>query len=108
LLKEGRKILQTELEYLKKVGGGLLDDYVNKKEAEVLSPSQLAIVRKVEADPKLKMTIGEIIQSYGLSFEKHSVTTEDGYILEIHRVFSSRFDPDIPKPVAFFQHGILS
>lgn len=54
------------------------------------------------------MTIGEIVESYGLSFEYHNVTTEDGYILEVHRVYSARFDPNIPKPVAFFQHGILS
>lgn len=54
------------------------------------------------------MTISEIVESQGLSFEYHTVTTKDGYILEVHRVYSPRFDSKIPKPVAFFQHGILS
>ena len=38
------------------------------------------------ADPKLNMTLDEIVEADGYQFEKYQVTTEDGYILEIHRV----------------------
>lgn len=42
----------------------------------------------------------EIIQSYGYPLEVHKVTTEDGYILTVHR---------IPKPgklPIYLQHGL--
>lgn len=107
-LKEGKAELESELDYLKDYGGNLFDDYVYKKEEEEFTPEQLKIVEQVKADPKLTMTIGEIVESQGLSFEYHNVTTEDGYILGVHRVYSPRFDAEIPKPVVFFQHGILS
>ena len=96
------------MDYLKGVGGSLFDDYVYKKEEEEFTPDLLKIVEQVRADPRLNMTIGEIVESDGLTFEYHNVTTEDGYILGVHRLYSPRFDPEIPKPVVFFQHGILS
>ena len=37
----------------------------------------------------------------GLNFEYHNVTTEDGYILEMHRIFSANFSSEIDKPVIF-------
>lgn len=54
------------------------------------------------------MTIAEIVQADGLNFEYHTVTTKDGYILELHRMSSPEFDAEVPKPVVFLQHGILS
>ncbi|XP_017875300.2 lysosomal acid lipase/cholesteryl ester hydrolase-like, partial [Ceratina calcarata] len=44
----------------------------------------------------------QIIQSQGYPAEAHTVTTEDGYILTIHRI------PGKPgSPAVFLQHGIL-
>ncbi|KAL7294167.1 hypothetical protein TKK_0012190 [Trichogramma kaykai] len=57
-----------------------------------------------------KLTVPELIEYYGYKSEIHHVVTEDGYILEIHRISgnrklnSSRQD----KPVVFLQHGLLT
>jgi pimeloyl-ACP methyl ester carboxylesterase len=40
-------------------------------------------------------------------FEEHQVTTEDGYILTMHRMFL-RVSYDTNRPVVFLQHGMLS
>jgi hypothetical protein len=45
----------------------------------------------------------------GYVLEKHSVTTEDGYILGVFRIPCSKrcTIEDSPKPVVFLQHGLL-
>ena len=57
------------------------------------------------SDPNETRTIKEIVEAEGFKFEAHSVTTDDGYILEIHRLYK---DSSSNKPVVFFQHGILA
>lgn len=57
------------------------------------------------SDPNETRPIKEIIEAEGYKFEAHSVTTDDGYILEIHRLFQ---DSSEGKPVIFLQHGILA
>ena len=54
------------------------------------------------------MTIGEIVNADGLTFEEHTVTTEDGYILNLHRIYSAEFGSIISLPVIFLQHGLMS
>jgi len=63
--------------------------------------AQMPVRDRVQADPKVKMTIGEIVESDGFNFEYHNVTTNDGYILGVHRLYSPDFDPSVPKPVVF-------
>ena len=46
-----------------------------------------------------------MVEGQGFKFERHQVKTEDGYILEMHRVFK---DKSSQKPAIFIQHGILS
>ncbi len=51
----------------------------------------------------------EIIQHRGYPVEIHSVTTADGYILEIHRIPHGRAGPVVgrrQRPV-FLQHGLF-
>ncbi|XP_046645920.1 lipase lipl-1-like [Daphnia pulicaria] len=67
----------------------------------------------VRAPPETFMTVPEIIQSRGYPVEIHHVTTEDGYILELHRIPGSVNEPvntestHKKKPV-FLQHGIFA
>lgn len=51
----------------------------------------------------------ELIASANYSVETHYVTTEDGYILAIHRIPKSPVSPVTKKnkPVVFLMHGIL-
>ncbi|XP_034952223.1 uncharacterized protein [Chelonus insularis] len=53
-------------------------------------------------------TIG-LAQKYGYYAEKHFVTTEDGYILEIFRIPGSPVSPKAQgKPVVLVQHGLFA
>lgn len=58
-----------------------------------------------DADPKEKLPIKQIVNNMGLEFEIHPIETEDGYILQLHRIFNPKFKKR--KPI-FLQHGILS
>lgn len=41
----------------------------------------------------------------GYHFENHTVVTEDGYILQIHRLNAQNFQANSSTPVVFFMHG---
>nr|XP_021181586.2 lipase 3 [Helicoverpa armigera] len=52
-----------------------------------------------------------LIRKYRYPVEVHSVTTEDGYILEMHRIPHGRDannDPNQRRTVVFVMHGLLS
>ncbi|VDO54917.1 unnamed protein product [Haemonchus placei] len=63
---------------------------------------------KKHEDPECKMTTPQIIEHWGYPAEIHTVTTQDGYILELHRIPYGRNDakPTAPRPVVFMQHGL--
>lgn len=56
------------------------------------------------------MPKAEIIASRGYAIEVHSVTTEDGYILELHRIpqGKTQSDASAKRRVVFLQHGFLN
>ena len=65
--------------------------------------------RETPIPPDATWPIQKVVEDeLGLNFEYHNVTTEDGYILEMHRVFSANFTAEIDRPVVFCQHGVLS
>ena len=52
-----------------------------------------------------------MIAHAGYPPEVHHVTTEDGYILEMHRMpFGKRspLEPGVTRPVVYMQHGLLA
>jgi len=55
------------------------------------------------------MTTTEILINRGYPAETHWVTTEDGYILEMHRIPYGKHSPPSPnKSVVFMLHGLLA
>lgn len=50
----------------------------------------------------------ELIAKYGYNAEVHYVTTEDGYILRLHRIAGAPTSPPRQgKKVVFLLHGIM-
>jgi len=71
------------------------------------------IINKVAAsrknlgdDPTEFMDTPEIIEYYGYTSETHTVTTDDGYILTVHRIPHGKASSTVGPP-AFIQHGLL-
>ena len=58
----------------------------------------------VAAAPPLRpsTTVDEYVGELNITLEHHYVVTEDGYILQLHRLLNPG------KPVVFLQHGILA
>lgn len=53
----------------------------------------------------------ENIQSEGYQVETHQVTTDDGYILQMHRIPYRRYEHssnETNRPVVFLMHGLMS
>ncbi|XP_018319706.1 lipase 3-like [Agrilus planipennis] len=53
-------------------------------------------------------TFEEMVQARGFPVETHTVTTEDGYILTLHRIPYGRSGPSENRPAVFVMHGLLS
>lgn len=57
--------------------------------------------------PEENMQTPELIRYYGYPCEIHNVTTEDGYILSLHRIPHGRKSRQSKNYPVFLQHGIL-
>ena len=51
------------------------------------------------------MSIRELVEYQGYNFEQYEVTTKDGYILQLHRIYKE-LKPG--QPVVFMQHGLFA
>jgi pimeloyl-ACP methyl ester carboxylesterase len=72
-----------------------------------LCQSALGQSNNIQED--MRLTTTELLIKYGYPAEIHTVTTDDGYILELHRCPGSPLSPPrAGKPVAFVMHGMLS
>ncbi|GLV35380.1 uncharacterized protein CBL_01470 [Carabus blaptoides fortunei] len=54
------------------------------------------------------LSVPGLISKYGYPVEVHSVTTEDGYILSLHRIPHGKSGPSHNRPVVYILHGFLS
>ena len=53
----------------------------------------------------------EMVAEAGYPVETHVVTTDDGYLLRVHRIPGGKLGQDddrAPRPPVFLQHGLLS
>jgi len=67
-----------------------------------------AVACVVSPPPDPSMTTPEIIAHYGYPAETHHVTTEDGYILELHRIPHGIAGPgEAERPVVLLNHCLL-
>jgi len=68
-----------------------------------------AFVACDNVDPEAGMRTPDIIKHWGYPVEEHHVTTDDGYILTVHRIpygKDTSIPPDARRPVVFLQHGL--
>ena len=82
------------------------------RNARPATRNNLPTVRnKIIADLQLKSHLQpELIRSEGYPAETYYATTDDGYILALHRIPHGKTNgnEDIKRPVIFVQHGILA
>ncbi|XP_031828488.1 gastric triacylglycerol lipase isoform X2 [Nomia melanderi] len=72
-------------------------------------PASYVVVafHKGNGNPDVELTAPALIRKYGYPVEAHNVITEDGYILEIHRIPHGRNNKAIlGKPPILLQHGL--
>lgn len=68
----------------------------------VLLLATLCWGQSVDLERDARLTTSELLRAYNYPAEDHFVTTEDGYILGMHRV------PNPGKPAVLVMHGMLS
>lgn len=59
-----------------------------------------------EIEAEVKLTLKEIVERADLVFEDHDITTYDGYILKMHRLYKK--DQEELGPPVMLQHGLVS
>ncbi|CAD5223259.1 unnamed protein product [Bursaphelenchus okinawaensis] len=60
-----------------------------------------------DINDQIDMTVPQLINYWGYPCQTFDVTTDDGYILQLHRIpFGRESGPAPNKPVIFFQHGL--
>ncbi|XP_041969869.1 lipase 3-like [Aricia agestis] len=60
-------------------------------------------------DPTIHMTTPQLIAANGYHSESHTIVTDDGYILTVHRIPYSKKDENkvVPKRTVLCHHGLL-
>merc|ERR1711971_243409 len=70
----------------------------------ISSTSNASAVEKNEARDIPQMSVPSLIKYWGYNVEEHWVTTDDGYILGLHRIPHGRGETSSPRPVVYLQH----
>ncbi|XP_003424407.1 lipase 3 [Nasonia vitripennis] len=70
---------------------------------------QLEQVQQILPQPGRIETFTDLVRSTGYHVEEHDITTDDGYILTVHRMPGGPRSPVTPKkPAVLFIHGLLA
>ncbi|XP_074037777.1 gastric triacylglycerol lipase [Leptinotarsa decemlineata] len=82
----------------------------SQQENRQLTKKFLNSTLTITPPPNAGLNIYQVLQKYGYPVETHSVTTEDGYILRMHRIPRGRneYKNDKSKPAILLIHGMLS
>jgi len=70
----------------------------------IFSTSNASAVHKNEARDIPQMSVPSLIKYWGYPVEEHWVTTDDGYILGLHRIPHGQGETSSPRPVVYLQH----
>ncbi|KAF2885927.1 hypothetical protein ILUMI_20246 [Ignelater luminosus] len=78
--------------------------------ALVLLGSAIYTCSLANVHPDFGLNVKQLIEKYGFPLENHTVTTEDGYILQLHRIPYGRKKNNYPKraPVLIVPGGFES
>ncbi|XP_020293835.1 lipase 3-like [Pseudomyrmex gracilis] len=68
----------------------------------------LSYFAKLNDNPDIKLTTPELVTKYGYHIEIHDIITEDGYILQLHRISNGRNNNDVKckKKTILLMHGL--
>jgi len=70
--------------------------------------TQLEVFKATECDPDFFLNSVQLIESRGYKAEQHFVTTDDEYILGLHRIVNPTFNLYKQKKPVFLQHGLMT
>ncbi|KAI8440950.1 hypothetical protein MSG28_009246 [Choristoneura fumiferana] len=90
------------------------DEYITTSQAnslELFDSIAPATVKYecTDNDPSIHMTTPQLIALHGYNSESHTVVTDDGYILTVHRIPYSKYalNTSSPKKTVLLHHGLL-
>ncbi|XP_026318135.1 lipase 3-like [Hyposmocoma kahamanoa] len=76
--------------------------------ATTSSPAPERTVKRSSEDPYIHFTTPQLIVFHGYSVETHTVLTDDGYFLTVHRIpFSKKNPKKLPEKTVLLHHGLL-
>lgn len=75
--------------------------------SEELTNSEEMSPNKCKENPDIYLRAADIIRRHGYPVETHTIQTDDGYLLSLHRIPCGRNGTRGGQPV-FLQHGLLS
>jgi hypothetical protein len=110
-LKDAYRVNNQSLKEDLKCVNDLMQTYIddNPAASDDMPYAYAKVEDKVRQDERVDLPLEDIVMQDGYFFMNYKVVTEDGYILELHRVWSPDFDDSsVSKPVVFFMHGLLS
>ena len=94
------------------------DRFLTKSSRSIMAFTTLLLVSCLAASfhsccavslPELYLNTPQLVEYWGYSAETHQTTTDDGYILTLHRMFNKTAQAkyDGPRPVFYLQHGFV-
>lgn len=67
----------------------------------------LSVDARIVKQMEFKDDVDELIETAGYCSEIHEVTTEDGYLLKVHRILPKK-EAERPRIPVFLMHGLFS